>query len=173
MIVNSLRRERLVWAAAALVALAVGAIVGRVSTAPPAVHVGVKHGMHAGAHGTPVGARVALQTRVACRPGAFLEADRILGSVVVVARAMPAAAPVGARGELDSILLTALQQARAEVHCVAGVLTHGYDKSYADTMRSAVSLAEQRGLSPDVAALGRDVVRALEANQPMGPIVAR
>jgi hypothetical protein len=137
----------------------VGFLAGRASVPTPPQAELVAHG---------AGTRAALQTPQRCRPGAFLEADRILGSAVALAQALPRDTPAGARSELDSILYTGLVQARSEVHCVAGVLTHGYDRAYADTLRKAVALAEQRGLSADVAAVGRDVVQALEYNKPIG-----
>ncbi|MFM2398319.1 MAG: hypothetical protein RL341_476 [Pseudomonadota bacterium] len=125
------------------------------------------HAMHAHGHSAKPAARVIPQTAAPCRPGAYLEADRTLNSMVVLHRALPASTPKNAAGELDSILYTALQQAKSEVHCVAGTLTHGYDKAFADTVRKAVSLAQQRGLSQDVLKIGEDVIAALTANQPM------
>ncbi|MGL4575699.1 MAG: hypothetical protein ACRCV9_13030 [Burkholderiaceae bacterium] len=129
---------------------------------PQAAHA--THAMHG--HAKPA-ARAIPQTATACRAGAYLEADRTLNSVVALHRLLPADTPKTATGELDSILYTALQQAKSEVHCVAGALTHGYDKAFADTVRKAVSVAQQRGLSQDVIKIGEDVIAALAANQPM------
>jgi hypothetical protein len=103
------------------------------------------------------------QTARSCRMGAFLEADRILGSVVNISRLLPPDTPEGARAELDSILYTALQMARSELHCVNGVLTHGFDRSFAETTRRAVGLAKARNLSKDVVTLGEEVIAQLEA----------
>jgi hypothetical protein len=123
--------------------------------------------MHTHGHSVKPAGRAIPQTATPCRPGAYLEADRTLNSVVVLHRTLPADTPKNAAGELDSILYTALQQAKSEVHCVAGTLTHGYDKAFADTMRKAVAIAKQRGLSQDVTNIGEEVIAALTANQLM------
>jgi hypothetical protein len=111
---------------------------------------------------TATDGKTPLQTAKPCRTGAFLEADRILGSVINISRLLPANTPEGARAELDSILYTALQQAHSELHCVAGVLTHDFDRAFAETIRRAVALAQQRKLSRDVVALGEEVAMKLE-----------
>jgi hypothetical protein len=102
------------------------------------------------------------QTAQSCRQGAFMEAEKILGSVVNVDRLLPKETPEVARAELDSILYTALKMARSEMHCVSGVLTNGFDRSFADTARRAVALAKARGLKKDVVLLGEEIVQQLE-----------
>ena len=99
-----------------------------------------------------------------CRPGAYMEADRILGSLVLISRK---AGDMGreVQDELDSILYTALQQAGTEVHCVAGKLTHGFDQSLFMTADQATRLAQQRGLSKDVVELGERLTIALSQNE--------
>ena len=101
----------------------------------------------------------------ACRSGAFVEASGILGSVAQIADQLPAATPERTRAELDTVLFTALKQARAEVHCVAGGLTLGYDRAYAQTVERATQLARQRGLHADVVALGQETAAALRDNR--------
>lgn len=103
----------------------------------------------------------------ACRSGAFVEASGILGSVAQIADQLPAATTERTRAELDTVLFTALKQARAEVHCVAGGLTHGYDRAYAQTVERATQLARQRGLHADVVALGQETAAALRGNRVM------
>jgi hypothetical protein len=145
----------------------VAALVGAAAGVALDRHFGGAQAMHMHGHSAKPAARAIPQTATPCRPGAYLEADRTLNSVVVLHRTLPADTPKNAAGELDSILYTALQQAKSEVRCVAGTLTHGYDKAFADTVRKAVSVAQQRGLSQDVVKIGEDVVAALTANQPM------
>jgi hypothetical protein len=179
---NTARRivqERIAWSAFALLMSAVGFVAGSKSDRV-ATHDGshVVHAMHTGApdaHAVSASSTEPgiLQTAHACRAGAYLEADRILGSVVGASLALPADTPPAVRTELDSILYTGLQQAKSEVHCVAGVLTHGYDRAYAETVEKAVTLARQRKLSKDVVALGEDVSASLRANRPMAPDAGR
>jgi hypothetical protein len=102
-----------------------------------------------------------------CRQGAFLEASRIVNSVTDIAQTLPANTSRQTRDELDGILYTALKQARAEVHCVAGKLEYGYEKSFADIIRRGTDLAKMRGLSKDVIELGSSTTRILERNQPV------
>jgi hypothetical protein len=100
-----------------------------------------------------------------CRQGAFLEASRIINSLTEIAGTLPANASRQTRDELDAILYTALKQARAEVHCVAGKLEYGYEKSFADIVRRGTDLAKMRGLSKDVVELGSITVQILERNE--------
>jgi hypothetical protein len=171
MITHWINKERVVWLIAALGLAAGGYVLGLHAQHPHAQvydSAHSTHGMHMSMHAKPA-KRDIPQTAQTCRAGAFLEADRILGSVIAVNLALPEETPLAARAELDSILYTGLQQAKSEVHCVAGVLTHGYDKAYAETVKKAVALAQQRKLSKDVIALGEEVVLALQANQPVMP----
>jgi hypothetical protein len=174
-------KERMAWFAFAVLLSAGGYVAGRnadrvtahegslarhdMQTSPSAasaVDAHVTHATHATDPKIP-------QTTHACRTGAYLEADRILGSVIGASLALPADTPPAVRMELDSILYTGLQQAKSEVHCVAGVLTHGYDRAYAETIEKAVMLARQRELSKDVVALGEDVIAELRANRLISP----
>jgi hypothetical protein len=176
---SRIAKERAAWFAFGLL-LAAGGFVAGLKTDRAEAH----YGPHAG-HGAAMNASTAHsvrtdasersipQTAQACRAGAYLEADRILGSVVGASLALPPDTPPAVRTELDSILYTGLQQARSEVHCVAGVLTHGYDRAYAETVEKAVTLARQRKLSKDVVALGEDVIAALRANRLMAPEESR
>jgi hypothetical protein len=166
MMTNLINKERVLWLVAALSLAAGGYALG--THAQHAQAYDSTHSMHMSMHAKPAKREIP-QTTQPCRAGAFLEADRILGSVIAVNFALPDETPLAARAELDSILYTGLQQAKSEVHCVAGVLTHGYDKAYAETIKKAVALAQQRKLSKDVIALGEEVVVALQANQPVAP----
>lgn len=176
---NRNAKERVAWFAFAVLLAAGGFVAGQKANrgqayaaahavqdtygaAPDAPAAHDAHGEHSGAAGRRI-----LQTPHACRAGAYLEADRILGSVVGISLALPPDTPPAVYTELDSILYTGLQQARSEVHCVAGVLTHGYDKAYAETIEKAVMLARQRKLSKDVIALGDEVIASLRANRLM------
>jgi len=109
----------------------------------------------------PVGASLAIR----CRSGAFVEASSIINSVVEIAAALPADTDARTRRELDSVLYTALKQARTEVECVQGGLTHGYQHAYALVVRRGAALATERGLSPDIAAMAEETAKLLEANQ--------
>jgi hypothetical protein len=108
---------------------------------------------------------VADSVPAACRSGAFVEASGILGSVAQIADQLPATTTERTRAELDTVLFTALKQARAEVHCVAGGLTHGYDRAYAQTVERATQLARQRGLHADIVALGQETAAVLRGNR--------
>jgi hypothetical protein len=113
-----------------------------------------------------------VQTTQKCRAGAFTEAANIINSVVEIALALPANTPDRTRAELDTVLYTALQQAKTEVHCVIGTLSFGYDQSYAKGIARGVALARSRGLSADVIALGEGVVAVLEKSAPGGAVKA-
>ncbi len=103
-----------------------------------------------------------VQTAQRCRAGAFVEASNIINSVVHIAMALPSNTSELTRAELDTVLYTALQQAKTEVHCVVGSLSFGYDQSYARGIARGVALAKSRGLSSDVIELGNSVVTTLE-----------
>jgi hypothetical protein len=111
----------------------------------------------------------------ACRSGAFVEASRIVNSVVEIAQALPANTPERTRAELDTVLYTALKQAKSEVHCVTGGLSYGYERSYAAVISRGIALARSRQLSSDVLDLGDSVVAALLANKASStsPVIAR
>jgi hypothetical protein len=59
------------------------------------------------------------------------------------------------------LLYTALKQAHDEVHCVVGTLTHGYDRSFAEIIERATTLAKVRGLKPEIVKLGTETARKL------------
>jgi hypothetical protein len=120
---------------------------------------------HAVAREPRTAAGQAVDLPTGCRSGAFVEASGILGSVAQIADTLPAATAERTRAELDTVLFTALKQARAEVHCVAGGLSHGYDRAYAQTIERATRLARQRGLHADVVRTGEEAVAALRANR--------
>ena len=119
---------------------------------------------HASMH-APRPLREGVNAAAPCRAGAFVEASNIINSVVEIAMALPANTPERTRAELDTVLFTALKQAKSEVHCVAGVLSFGYDRSYAGVIRRGVALAQSRRLSTDIVELGNSVVAAIEANR--------
>ncbi len=170
-----LTRERLAWMALAIACGATGMAwragsltpaSARASSANPAAHD------HNRAHMRPTQADIervvavnagSLSAAKPCRQGAFVEASGIINSAVEMHRALPKTTPERTRAELDTVLYTALKQARSEVHCVAGVITHGYDKSYAESIRRGMGMARERGLSADVAVIGQDVIDALYA----------
>jgi hypothetical protein len=111
--------------------------------------------------------REGVSAKTACRQGAFVEAQSIVNSVVDIAMALPSNTPERTRNELDTILYTAFKQAKAEVHCVAGSLSHGYEKSFANPFKRAVALAQSRRLSRDVIEIGQFVIAAVEKNEPI------
>jgi hypothetical protein len=108
-----------------------------------------------------------------CRAGAFVDASNIVNSVVEIAMALPPNTPDRTRAELDTVLYTALRQANSEVHCVAGALSYGYERSYAGVIRRGVALAQSRRLSADIIELGNKVVATLESNRRVAPSSAR
>jgi len=109
----------------------------------------------------PAGSSLAIR----CRSGAFVEASSIVNSVVEIAAALPVDTDARTRRELDSVLYTALKQARTEVECVQGGLRHGYEHAYALVIRRGGALATERGLSADIAAMAEETAKLLEANQ--------
>lgn len=119
--------------------------------------------VHAHMHHRP-DSRAALETAAACRSGAFVEAVAILNSVDEISHKLPASTEERTRAELDTVLFTALKQAHAELPCVAGVLSHGYDRAYAETIDRAVTLARMRELHPDVAQIGVKTVEFLRTH---------
>ena len=164
---KTLSKERALWVAALVTVCGASAALSARLRAPAEpdyeARLDLMHAHHASA--LPQGT----QAKVACRNGAFVEASSIVGSTVEIMRTLPPQVPTRAREELDSTLYVALKQARAEVHCVAGTLTHGYERSFADTIRHGVETARIRGLGPDVIALGQTTVAILEANVPTTP----
>ena len=108
-----------------------------------------------------------------CRTGAFTEAASIVNSTVEIARGLPTNTPKGIRAELDTVLDTALRQANSEVHCVAGGLQFGYEKSYADVIRRSLDLARVRGLPKSLIETTNLTVKILERNQPVTASTSR
>jgi len=109
----------------------------------------------------PAGSSLAIR----CRSGAFVEASSIINSVVEIAAALPEDTDARTRRELDSVLYTALKQARSEVECVQGGLRHGYQHAYALVIRRGGALALERGLSADIATMAEETAKLLEANE--------
>lgn len=153
--------ERAVWAALAFGTAALGWWFGSGS------HTGLSSDPHAHHAASFPGRNISAAQP--CRQGAFVQAVAIIASVVEVANALPADTPPRTRAELDTVLFTSFKQADSEAHCVAGVLSHGYDQAYASTVQRGVDLAHARGLGKDVEALGEEVVRVLRANKPVNP----
>ncbi len=110
-----------------------------------------------------------IQTANPCRAGAFVEASSIVNSVVEIAMALPPNTTERTRAELDTVLYTALKQAKSEVHCVVGALSYGYERAYAGVIKRGVALAQSRGLSNDIVVLGNELVSTLEANKRVAP----
>jgi hypothetical protein len=106
-----------------------------------------------------------IQTANPCRAGAFVEASGIVNSVVEIAMALPPNTSERTRAELDTVLYTALKQAKSEVHCVVGALSFGYERAYAGVIKRGVALAQSRRLSKDIVDLGNEVFSILEANK--------
>lgn len=104
-----------------------------------------------------------------CRQGAFVESSQLINSVALVSKGLPANTPDRTRAELDSMLYTLLKQAKSEVHCVSGALSHGYDKSYAKSIQQGVNLARERQLPADIPLIGERVIQTLHANQKITP----
>jgi hypothetical protein len=105
------------------------------------------------------------RTAHVCRAGAFVEAASIVNSTVDIAMALPPNTNERTRAELDTILFTALKQAKSEVHCVSGALSFGYERSFAGVIKRGVALAQSRRLKPEVIEAGMSVVAALETNR--------
>jgi hypothetical protein len=130
------------------------------------------HAHHAHMHADrPLPASV--QTAHTCRAGAFVEASGIVNSVVEIAMALPPNTSERTRAELDTVLYTALKQAKSEVHCVVGALSFGYERAYAGAIKRGVALAQSRQLSKDIVDLGNAVVTTLEANNRIAAPVAQ
>jgi hypothetical protein len=104
-----------------------------------------------------------------CRAGAFVEASKLVNSLVMLAKDLPPQSPKSVYAELDTMLYTALEQARAEVHCVTGGLQFGYEKAYAGIMRYGAALAQARGLPKKVVQQAEETARLLEANKAFKP----
>ncbi len=102
-----------------------------------------------------------------CRQGAFVEASNMINTIVQMHNSLAPSTPALVLADLDSLLYTALKQAKSEVHCVAGGLSFGYDKSYALSIQRGIKMAQARKLSPDVVAIGQSVVDVLHANKPV------
>jgi hypothetical protein len=102
-----------------------------------------------------------------CRQDAFVDASNMINTIVQINKGLPPTTPALVHSDLDSLLYTTLKQAKSEVHCVAGGLTNGYDKSYAISIQRGMKMAEARKLSPDVVAIGQSVVDTLYANKPV------
>jgi hypothetical protein len=109
------------------------------------------------------------QTTSPCRAGAFVEASKLVNSLVQMAKDLPAQTPKSFYAELDTMLYTALTQARAEVHCVVGGLQFGYEKAYAGIMRYGAALARARGLPQKVVQQAQETAQLLEANKRLNP----
>lgn len=88
-----------------------------------------------------------------------------MNSVVEIAMALPTNTGERTRAELDTVLYTALKQAKSEVHCVVGALSFGYERAYAGVIKRGVALAQSRGLAKEIVDLGNEVVATLEANR--------
>ena len=106
-----------------------------------------------------------------CRPNSFLDALVLVNASVKASGLMGAGTgQTGAAGkraaavqaELDAILGMAIKQAKAELPCVTGKLEHGYDRSYAHTMRTAHTYALARRLPAATVAAAGQVADALE-----------
>ncbi len=110
-----------------------------------------------------------VQTAHVCRAGAFLEAASIINSTVDIAMALPPNTTERTRAELDTILYTALKQAKSEVHCVSGALNFGYERSFAGVIKRGVALAQSRRLKQEVIEVGMSVVASLETNRRIDP----
>jgi hypothetical protein len=129
------------------------------------------HDPHSGHHGHHVHSHAekplpeSTRTAHTCRAGAFVEAASIVNSTVDIAMALPPNTGERTRAELDTILFTALKQAKSEVHCVSGALSFGYDRSFAGVIKRGVALAQSRRLKQEVIEAGNSVVAALEANR--------
>jgi hypothetical protein len=109
------------------------------------------------------------QTDSRCRAGAFVEASKLINSLVQMAKDLPPQTPKSVFAELDTMLYTSLEQARAEVHCVAGGLQFGYEKAYAGIMRYGAALARVRGLPKKVVQQAEETARLLEVNKSIKP----
>jgi hypothetical protein len=108
----------------------------------------------------------ALQASSKCRAGAFMDAEKIIGAIVGASEKLPADTPPGARDHLHAALFVALKQAKAEAHCVAGVLPYGYDRTFINTIRRGINLAKLRGLNKDFVQIGEDAIVILQAGKP-------
>jgi hypothetical protein len=161
------RRERGVWVAAVLLCSGIAAAAATQwaeRRAPRAADLVLQAQWQAALtqHAIARTARSdAASAAPACRTGAFVEAAGILNSVALIAERLPPQTPERTRAELDTVLFTALRQARAEVHCVAGRVAPGYERSYAQTIERAGLLARQRGLHPDVSELAQQTAATL------------
>jgi hypothetical protein len=109
------------------------------------------------------------QTSSRCRGGAFVEASKLVNSLVQMAKDLPPQTPKSVYAELDTMLYTVLTQARGEVHCVAGGLQFGYEKAYAGIMRYGAALARARGLPQKVVQQAQETAQLLEANKRLNP----
>jgi hypothetical protein len=104
-----------------------------------------------------------------CRAGAFVEASKLVNSLVMLAKDLPPQTPKSVYAEIDTMLYTSLQQAAAEVHCVTGGLQFGYEKAYAGVMRYGAALAQARGLPKKVVQQAEKTAQLLEANKTFKP----
>ena len=155
-----------------MLAASAGWMAGRATQANAATPANAEQSAHAGMK-SPLSAPPLEPAKASCRQGAFVEAASIINSVVDIALALPSDTKTQTRAVLDTVLTTVIVQARAEVHCVAGKLRFGYQRTYADTVRHGVSLAKVRGLSADVIQKGNETVEILERNQPTRSPAAR
>jgi hypothetical protein len=84
-----------------------------------------------------------------CQRCAFLDALILMNAVVRASLNTPQQAAI-AQAELDAILRIAIRQAATAYPCARGTLLLGFDKNYADTVRTARTHAASRKLPPDV-----------------------
>lgn len=103
---------------------------------------------------------------IACRGNAFMDADKLLGSLVEIGYSLPANVSEEVKGHLDAMLYVTLGQAREEVSCIKEGLAFGYEDDLIETLRASVELAELRGLGDSVAEIGLDVITVLEQAYP-------
>jgi hypothetical protein len=132
---------------------------------PPPVSASISAQDHAHDHDVRAPLPPGTSLAVACRVGAFVESSSIINSVIEIAAALPPDTPERTQNELNSVLYTALKQAQSEVHCIQGGLSYGYQEAYAAIIERGAQLAQLRGLSPDIAAIGFEVAAILRANK--------
>jgi hypothetical protein len=105
------------------------------------------------------------RAKPACRNNAFLDADKLIGAVLEIAKNLPTETSQATRQQLDFVLFISLKQAREEVHCVKNSLARGYDKTFSNTIRDGMNLAKMRGLSEDVLTIAKETLEALKVNK--------
>jgi hypothetical protein len=109
-------------------------------------------------------AKAVASTQRWCRSGAFIDALKLMNSIMSVRDSLRKETAAHAVSELGSMLSTAIKQASDEYPCVEDTLTGGYDSMYATTVKRAAVVAQAMRLPPDVVGMARALAEKIQAS---------